>query len=626
MVFCQRYHPEPNVTTPEAFENVAFVRLLSEDRTARIAQQSGRVGNVSTNLEHEDVFTEQITDILCEAGALGPVEICQLERRHGNALVKVNAYGIDEDERRLDLVVTVFHHSHDLPLLPRAEVERYAKSAIRFVSLARRNLAAQIGEPSPVRDMAQHVGEADLETIRITLITDGIARELQDQRGIRAAAGEFSVEFHVWDIERISRCVASGRARELIEVDFERDIGGALGCLPVEVDGGHVSYLAAIPGAVLARLYEDFGERLLELNVRSFLQARGKVNKGIRDTLLREPERFFAYNNGLTAIAQDARVVHREDGTTALALLRGLQIVNGGQTTASIHRAAKRDKADLSRVFVPIKITVAKGADVDIVVPRISQYANNQNKVSDSDFSANNALHLALEQLSRTIWAPGEKTRWFYERARGQYQVARARAATTPAMRKQFDLVHPPSQVFTKTDVAIFEHCWSCLPHVVSRGAQKNFQEFMLRRAGVPPTLDADYFKSLVAKGLIFRAARRAAAAARIGAYRANVVAYTVSLLAHRLGSRIDLGRVWAAQRVSDSLEDAVRSTFPSVERAILKGAGQRNVTEWCKSRDCWDVVKLIQIELPDEPIPELNTMGDETHDRESVRRPSSRN
>ena len=589
--------------SPEA---LAFSQQLSEDRAARISQLGGDADPVDGGACAEDIFTEQITDILCEVGAIGSVLLCRLDRRHGNALIKVNAYEVDEDESRLDLVVTRFRGSLEPEIVPRAEVERLARSALRFVALSRRNLADQVGDDGPVRDMVQRVGTAVFDTVRLTLITDGVARELEDQRGLRTAAGSFSVELHVWDIERLARSIASGRARELIEVDLEQNLGGPLPCLPVEIEGGHCSYLAAMPGTLLARLYDDFGERLLELNVRSFLQARGKVNKGIRDTLLREAGQFFAYNNGLTAIAQDARLIRREDGTMALAWLRGLQIVNGGQTTASIHRAAKRDKADLSRVFVPMKLTVVDGEDVDIVVPRISQCANSQNKVSDADFSANNPLHLTLEQLSRTSWAPGEKTRWFYERARGQYQVARARAAATPASRKQFDLLHPPSQVFSKTDVAVVEHCWACLPHVVSRGAQKNFQEFMLRRNAVPSTLDAHYFRSLVARAIIFRATRNAAAAARIGAYRANIVAYTVSLLSHRLGGGIDLERVWTAQRMSSSLEDAIRATFPIVERAIVRGAGSRNVTEWCKSRDCWDIVKTLEIELPDEPVPEL--------------------
>ncbi|WP_438040172.1 AIPR family protein [Sorangium sp. So ce128] len=588
-------------------EALALSRQLFEDRTARRAQLGGDRDH-SDDACAEDSFTEQVTDILCEVGALTTVSICRLERRHGNALVKVNAYEIDEDERRLDLVVTRFQGTAEPEPVPRAEVERLARSALRFVAFSRRDLARQACDEGPVRDMVQRVGEAMFDTVRLTLVTDGVARELEDQRGLRAAAGSLGIELHVWDIERLARSIASGRARELIEVDLERNPGGPVPCLPVESEGRQRSYLAALPGALLARLYDDFGERLLELNVRSFLQARGKVNKGIRETLLREPGRFFAYNNGLTAVAQDARVTRREDGTTALAWLRGLQIVNGGQTTASIHRAAKRDMADLSRVFVPVKLTIVDGENVDLIVPRISQCANSQNKVNDADFSANHPFHLNLEQLSRTTWAPGEKTRWFYERARGQYQVARARAAVTPAARKQFDLMHPPTQVFSKTDVAVFEHCWSCLPHVVSRGAQKNFQEFMIRRSSMPATVDGHSFRILVARGIIFRAVRHAAAAARIGAYRANIVAYTVALLSHRLGDRIDLERVWAVQRMSSSLEDAVRATFPAVERAIIRGAGSRNVTEWCKSRDCWDIVKNLEIELPDEPIPEFTS------------------
>ncbi|MBR8834023.1 MAG: AIPR family protein [Stigonema ocellatum SAG 48.90 = DSM 106950] len=185
-----------------------------------------------------------------------------------------------------------------------------------------------------------------------------------------------------------------------------------------------------------------------------------------------------------------------------------LQIVNGGQTTASIYQAVKKDKADISNIYVQAKLSVVVPEKVNEIVPLISRYANNQNKVSEADFSANDSFHIKIEELSRTIWAPAvdgtqRQTRWFYERARGQYLDAKGREKTL-AKKAAFTSMHPTSQKFTKTDLAKFENTWQQLPHLVSLGAEKNFRELTIKlanRGKFQP--DEDYFKRLVAKAIL---------------------------------------------------------------------------------------------------------------------------
>ena len=184
-----------------------------------------------------------------------------------------------------------------------------------------------------------------------------------------------------------------------------------------------------VPGQVLRSIYSDFGSRLLETNVRSFLQARGKVNRGIRDTIAMEPERFLAYNNGITLTAEAVELHNGESGKV-VTKLHGLQIVNGGQTTASL-LASNRGRADLAQVYVAAKLIEIEAGDVhDELVRNVSRYANSQNRISEADFSANDPFHVRIEELSRTTWAPAlegtqRQTKWFYERARGQYQDAK---------------------------------------------------------------------------------------------------------------------------------------------------------------------------------------------------------
>ena len=105
----------------------------------------------------------------------------------------------------------------------------------------------------------------------------------------------------------------------------------------------------------------------------------------MRDTIRKEPQMFLAFNNGLSATAEAVTVEDLPGGGKGLRSIRDLQIVNGGQTTASIYHAVKKDKADVSQLFVQVKLTVLNDpTKMDIVVPYISRYANTQNKVQGS--------------------------------------------------------------------------------------------------------------------------------------------------------------------------------------------------------------------------------------------------
>jgi hypothetical protein len=376
------------------------------------------------------------------------------------------------------------------------------------------------------------------------------------------------------------------------------------------------TYLAAVPAAMLVSVYEKYGPRLLERNVRSFLQLKGGVNKGIRTTILEEPQRFLAYNNGITVTAAEVKLVNGSDGGIKIAFAKDLQIVNGGQTTASLFRAARKDKVDLGAVHVAMKLSVVRNPDnLDGFVANISRFANSQNKVSLADLSANDPFHRRMEELSRTTWAPAapgsqRQTRWFYERARAQYADARAREGT-PARVRAFDQMQPRSQMFTKTDLAKFENTWMQRPHVVSKGAQKNFLAFteeLARRSGFQ--LDQQYFEDMVAKAILFRQAERIIHKQEYGGYRANIVTYTLAWLSHATQQRVDLNRIWENQTVSPALAAAVGRVSKSIHDVITSPPGGKNITEWCKSEGCWERCRELQTELNADLVSELIELG----------------
>ena len=323
------------------------------------------------------------------------------------------------------------------------------------------------------------------------------------------------------------------------------------------------------------------------------------MNKGIRETIRTEPTRFMAYNNGISATAEYIELSALQGGGMAIQKIVGLQIVNGGQTVASIHRAAFHDRMDISQICVQAKLTIIKPEHVETLVPLVSKYANVQNRVNEADLSANHAFHVELQKLADTIWCPGEQTRWFYERARGQYEVAKAREATTPVRKRRFEAATPIKQRFDKTDLAKFLNAWDQLPHIVGRGSQKNFTTFMDRlavRYGPGWLPDAEFFKDAVSKALIYKAADSVARRHAFSSYRANAIAYTVALLSYRTAGRVDLRETWDAQEVPLSVIDTLYQWMPRVHEAIVDSASGRNVTEWCKKEDCWRHVQTIDV------------------------------
>ena len=560
-----------------------------EEYAERILQDTLATAEAEGRLWLE-AFTQGVAQRLVEAGEFSGVELCF--RRAGD--VEVSGYALEDDA--FHLFVTDHRGASCPEGLTDSQVRQSFRRLSTFVERSLDGYADTLEESSPAFDLADLIRTnwTRYETARLYLFSDARARrpEMADSEihGVK-------VSHHVWDLERLFRFDTSGLEREPISVEVVQRFGAPLPCLkgPSAID--HDVYLLVIPGEFLAHLYKEFGPRLLERNVRSFLQARGNTNPGIRDTILTQPDRFLAYNNGISATARSISLVRSEDGTPAVARIDDLQIVNGGQTTASLAAALHRERADLSHVAVQMKLTVVGPETMDELVPFISQYSNTQNRVTGADFSSNSPFHIAIEGLSRSIWAPASEgtqrqTHWFYERARGQFadELARAR---TPAQQREFKAKNPPSQKLTKTDLAKFENSWEQRPHVVSLGAEKNYKEFQLRLADNGRQPDIAYFERLVAKAILFRNAEKLISAQKFGGYRANLVTYTIAKLSHATGHRLDLASIWKRQRLSDATAEAVAEISRLVFAVITDPPERvRNISEWCKRLDCWKRVE----------------------------------
>lgn len=557
----------------------------------------------------DDFLTSIMLEYLEEAGEVNDSIMCPF-RSYG---LQLNAYAIDEDYTNLDLFVSIYSDSDTPKSVSQSEVDAAIKRAIQLYQKAINDLYTSFKKDNDAYEFAITVNKQKnkIKSVRICALTNGLVKPIPFKN---IMLGNAEISFAIWDIDRLYRCVSSGKMRETIEIDFEEKFGVTIPCIENDTSDKYSVYLAIISGELLALLYDEYRDRLLEKNVRSFLQVKGAVNKGIRDTLRDEPDMFLAYNNGISVTAESVDIVRDENGKPSIRSIRDMQIVNGGQTTASIFNAHhdKKIVADLSKVFVQMKLSVITDPeDMDKIVPRISAFANTQNKVQVADFSANDPYHRRVEELSRTIWTPAvnglKPINWFYERARGQYADMLSRETTT-LRRKQYKETHP---VFTKTDLAKYENTWDQLPYYVSEGAQKNFRRFTLRVNEHKTMLpDEKYYRNLVAKAILFRRTEKLVQQQQYGGYRANIVTYTLAYLSYKTAQRIDLEKIWKEQALSQNLEHAIIDVSAIVRDIIINPPGGANVGEWCKKEKCWKAVKECVYVIPEALQAELVEVG----------------
>ena len=586
-----------------------FARELAAD-----VEEATRLPQASPYPEEE--FTRIVLDQLADENAMENPTLLWQEGLFGRAQhkYKITGYSFPESEDRLLLTATVYTGEVPPRPLTRNEIVDACELALRFYQYSCKGLHEEI-EPSNTEasDLARRIYLArdQIDVLRVVLISDGLTGlNSIDQK---SASDGTRVLVDLFGIEQLHRILGRGLTRDNIVVDMEAELKSPLPCLKASFgDADYDGYLASIPGSLLASIYEKYGTQLLELNVRAFLGLRGRksVNAGLRNTIREAPHRFLAYNNGIVATADEIDVIQLGNGLHGIRSVRGLQIVNGGQTTASLHRAKRQDKANLDQIAVPMKIIKVGGANLDQMVSAISRSANSQNTVQPADFSANDPFHVEVEKLANNTWLPDGTGRWFYERARGSYGAAELRSSFAAAQRKRFARETPKDRRFSKTDLAKYLNAWHGSPHLVSFGNQKNFQSFMQQQKEEFPDgclPDTDWFRAFVAKAIIFRSAQAIVRAEKFPAYQANITAYTVAALAWRTGGRVDFDLIWKNQSISAGLKAILREWAIAIDASLRNTAGSRMPSEWAKKADCRDKLRELDLKFPDPLPPELS-------------------
>lgn len=562
----------------------------------------------------EEAFFERMSYRLEMEGEIVTADWIGYSDRSSGKPVRIDAIGGDprESDGILSVIVSDFHSENVPPKINAADAKKSFRSLINFVAASRRaDFRSDLMNGSSEAGAASIIASAwpSVTKVKLIMMTNAIYSARTDAV-LAGKIGDVPVTYNVWDLSRFHRFETSGHASEKIIVNFRDDFGSALPALAASKNGDKLdSYLIVIGGLQLAKIYDKWGARLLESNVRSFLQARGAVNRGIRDTIKDEPEMFFSYNNGLSGTADEVEIVTSETGLQIVSAVN-LQIVNGGQTTASLHAALSISSEMLEHVHVQMKLTVVPSEVSEEIVPFISKYANSQNKVSAADFFSNHPFHMRMEEFSRRVLAPAaegtnKETKWFYERARGQYLVERAKKS--PAERRRFDIENPKSQYFVKTDLAKVEMSFRMQPDTVSKGAQKNFGTFAQTIGSEwsrsDNKFDETWFKRLVAKLIIFRHLEKVVPKQPWypGGYRANIITYTIAKVvsdAHEAEKLLDLDSVWRAQSVPRALNDTLLMAAEVATTVITAPeAGVSNITEWGKKQACWATIERAVVE-----------------------------
>ncbi len=551
-----------------------------------------------------------------------------------NRRIQIDGYYYSELDNCLYIIICPFADSIEMQSLTATEAENQFRRARAFVEESQSGFIQKYAEESsPGYGLALDIRKRyqNVPKIKFYILTDMVMsnriREIPS-----TMIGSAVAEYHIWDISRLQGIQESKTGKEEIVINLKEFSENGIPCLEAGANGDYTAYLCSIPGAILADLYNKYGGRLLEGNVRSFLSAKGKINKEIRNTILNQPGMFFAYNNGIAATAYAVKVEYGEL-CPYITEITSLQIVNGGQTTASLAAAIISDKSKvngLQGIYVPMKLSVVTPEKAMELIPNIAKYANKQNKVSDADFFSNHAFHIRIEVFSRRILAPAVMgnqygTHWYYERARGQYKQEQARM--TKPQRDKFLLQNPKEQMFTKTDLAKFYNIYRQLPHQVSTGAQKNFIRFAEWASEAWDKDQTDFneafFRKVICLNILFKRTDRLVKNAswyEMG-YKAQVVTYTLSYLFYAIDNHsdvlaLDFRSIWNKQDISHALELQLESIAEAMYNHLVSSTREvENVTEWAKREACWKKAKQIDIALSGEFVSELVSKSEEKED-----------
>ena len=590
------------------------------------------------------MFVNTVLADLQELNVITDFESCYSVGKYGRKSYRVDAYSFDDYDYSMSVFIADYSGSNEEETLTRTDAMMLFEKVYTFLDgCINGNFRNEIEISTPVYDLVERIVhlEKSVRKYRFFIVTDKVMSGKIASFDF-GKIGDVNIEYNIWDMQRLHRVMSTGDGHEPVEIMFKDFNIKGLPCLEAsDVSTDDVKcLLCVIPGQILADLYDTYGSTLLEGNVRSFLSTKGAVNKNIRKTILEadgESKRmFFAYNNGISATATSVETCEENAGTYITSIYN-LQIVNGGQTTASLSNTRFKDKADLSGIFVQMKLTVIPDHDqAQLLIPKISRGSNSQNKVSDADFFSNHEFNVRMQQISRRMYAPAVnglqyETHWFFERSRGQYDQEQSKM--TPSEKKKYQMQNPKEQKITKTDFAKYQNTWREYPYFVSMGAQKNFTRFANYIVDEWNKDDAQfneqYFRDTVVIAIMFKCIDKLVPQQDWydKGYKANIVVYSLALFNYLIKKQypeysLNMRYIWDKQKVPECMyNEFVKLSKFVFDHITDESRPITNVTEWCKKEQCWITLKAREYTLDSKITEFLLTRDEQKKERATGRR-----
>ena len=579
---------------------------------------------VNTGRYPIDVFVDNAGDILAnDYKLLSEISPCFFEFTKGTRAYKnmrIDGAYLDLAANTLNLMYADFN-DQEIKNLTNEFITNKSNLLLNFFENVLKGFFVNGELSNPAVQLARDImiNEKSIYSIHLFIIsTDRLSKAVKtlNLEDYTFNGRKFKVNLDVLDIEAIYRSkLADFKKEDLVIVCSDYGCDG-IPCIKADIKTDqYESYLAIVPGDFLAEIYKKHSPSLLESNVRSFLKFNGSVNKGIRGTILNEKSRFFTYNNGISTTAKSVEVVKDPQKGLLIKSFTNLQIINGGQTTATLAATNIKYNADLSGIYVQMKLTILKDSDPELI-RNIATYANSQNKVKTADLNSSHPFYVTMENYSRKIYAPllsGQivQTLWFFERARGQYEQPMMQM--TKGECADYKLIRPKNKKFTLVDLAKYINAAEMRPHYVSWGGEVNaahFHNAMLKQWEKDKNVFNElFYKELIAKKILFGYIENVISDQvwyqEKRAYRPQLVAYTFSKLVQevrKLKMEINYKQIWDLQAVPDEFYEIVASIAKVIFDTIYDDSrSTANIETYCKKEECWMIVSKKSVNISNE-------------------------
>lgn len=605
---------DPNVFKIKLSPNNEFIKLTGHSNILPKNKEPNNISRLLTNNKNMDIksfanelyssaleeakkndtsidieLARSILDIMSECGEISTYELCPFKKGHA----MLTAYSYNEDMESLDL----FLFSKVPTPTGKIDIEtvqgKYSSLSEFYRESLRSNpfFGAELDEE--VKNAFCLIKEAreKIQRVRLFFLTNGIVEPSPILNFSENNEYEhIFMEYSTWDLSRVFRMNSLNNGSENIEIDFYLNYKAKIQCLRVEDENPKVdAYFAIMPGNILAKVYEQYKQTLLEGNVRLFLQNTNKVNRQICKTIKERPEMFFSFNNGISATAK--HIEFGSGGSKAapyITKITDLQIVNGGQTTASI---ASMQECDLSKVFVPMKISVIKDEEeyADIV-KEIATSANSQSAIKRSDFLSGDEYLQALEKISKTETEPVAKTRWYFERKRGQY---RSELSCLYGYDKTlFTSTYPKNQLLEKSDVAKLALLWDLKPYLACKSKEiVAVTYFSNIRDNKDIHIDGVYYRNIISLALLYDKVIGCVKEKYLklyGAYSSKIAYYVISSIAYLTDKKFNLDFIWNNQKVQSGTGAIIKKLSELVHNHLFEELSP----QYPKEESCWTELK----------------------------------